>query len=116
MNSSVDLTDLRSMTDGDAEMERALFAAFYASSEAAFNLMTDHCTDGPDEVWRANAHAIKGSAYNLGAKALGDLCRQAQENPGASRHEKQALLEKIASEYAAVKAILQTVHGSTDAV
>ena len=110
MANPVDLTDLRSMTDGDKEMELALFAEFYSSSEAAFDIMAANCIDGQNEIWRSNAHAIKGSAYNLGAKGLGDLCKQAQENPAASGSDKQTLMEKIKAEYALVKAYLQTVH------
>lgn len=106
----VDLTNLRTMTDGDKEMELALFEEFYSSSEAAFGNMAANCTDGQNEAWRATAHAIKGSAYNIGANALGNLCKQAQENPAASGSDKQALLEKIKTEYAAVKAFLQAVY------
>lgn len=110
MVNPVDLTDLRSMTDGDKNMELALFAEFYSSSEAAFDKMAANCTDGQNETWRSNAHAIKGSAYNIGAKALGDLCKQAQENSTASGSDKQALMEKIKAEYAAVKTYLQAVY------
>ena len=111
MANPVDLTNLRTMTDGDKEMELALFQEFYSSSEAAFDKMAkEGCTDGQNEIWRTTAHAIKGSAYNLGAKALGDLCEQAQENPAASGSDKEVLLEKIKTEYAAVKAYLQMVH------
>lgn len=112
MTQPVDFTDLRTMTDGDKDMELMLFDEFYSSTEAGINTMAANCTDGANAAWRATAHALKGSAYNLGAHALGDLCKQAQEHPDATGSDKQALLQKITSEYAAVKAYLQTVHAS----
>jgi HPt (histidine-containing phosphotransfer) domain-containing protein len=111
MGGSVDLTDLRSMTDGDKEMEIALFQEFYSSSEASIQALAAQCTDGQNEAWRSVAHALKGTSLNLGAKALGDLCKKAQENPAASAAEKKTLLGAIQSEYAKVKAFLEKVHG-----
>jgi len=110
MANPVDLTNLRTMTDGDKDMELALFEEFYSSSEEAINKMASNCADGQNETWRATAHALKGSAYNIGATALGDFCKHAQENPAASGSDKQALLEKIKAEYTAVKAYLKTAH------
>lgn len=111
MAHTVDLTDLRTMTDGDKEMEMALFDEFYSSSESLIQTMEANSVDGPNEGWRASAHALKGSAYNLGAKELGDMCKQAQDHPEVSGAEKKALLTKIQAEYAGVKAYLQSVHG-----
>jgi HPt (histidine-containing phosphotransfer) domain-containing protein len=110
MSNPVDLTDLRTMTDGDKEMEIALFDEFYSSSEALIKTMELHSVDGANEYWRASAHALKGSAYNVGAKDLGDLCKEAQEHPEISGAEKKALLEKIKAEYAEVKLYLQNTH------
>lgn len=112
MSNPVDLTDLRSLTDGDREMELALFQEFYSSSEAGISAMAASCQDGVSESWRSTAHALKGTSYNVGAKALGDLCKQAQENPGLPASEKVALLEKIKNEYARVRAYLQLVHAN----
>ena len=98
------------MTDGDSEVELLLFQEFYSSTEAAIDTLTANCTDGPNENWRSNAHAIKGIAYNIGAHVLGDLCKQAQDNAGASASEKEALLKNIKSQYSLAKAYLQKLH------
>jgi len=110
MTSPVDLTDLRSMTDGNKELELALFEEFYSSTEACLAILEAQCSDGQNETWRSNAHALKGTAYNLGAMALGDLCKKAQDEPAASGSDKRALLTRIQAEYAQVKTYLQTVH------
>ena len=64
----VDLTNLRTITDGDKEMEELLFAQFRESGDATLQAMQDGCIDGPSEGWRKAAHAVKGTSYNLGAK------------------------------------------------
>lgn len=110
MTQPVDLTDLRTMTDGDKEMETALFEEFYSSSQQLIGTMASNCTDGENESWRGAAHALKGSSYNLGAKELGDLCKEAQEYQDMPASEKTELLEKIKTEYAAVETYLKSVH------
>lgn len=109
MTDSVDLTNLRSMTDGDKELEEALFSEFCSSTEASLNAMAAYCVDGASEPWRAAAHALKGTAYNLGATPLGELCKKAQEGYMASGSEKSALLDAMRSEYAKVKAYLESI-------
>jgi len=53
MENFIDLTDLRSMTDGDSEVELLLFQEFYSSTEAVIDTLTANCTDGPNENWRS---------------------------------------------------------------
>jgi HPt (histidine-containing phosphotransfer) domain-containing protein len=110
MSIPVDLTNLRTMTDGDRDLESALFQEFYTSTEAGLQSLAGNCTDGQNEVWRATAHALKGTSYNLGANAMGDLCKKAQETPAASGLDKRTLLGLLQAEYIKVKAFLETVH------
>lgn len=106
----VDLTDLRTMTDGDRELEMALFQEFFSAIEEGIHAMSRSIADGANETWRATAHALKGSAYNIGALAMGELCKYAQDNPDATGEEKTALLEKISEEYTLVRAYLTCIH------
>ena len=108
--SVIDVTNLRSMTQGNRELEVALFAEFDHAAHAALATLAAHCLDGSQEPWRATAHALKGTSYNLGALTLGDLCKQAQEQAAHSAADKQALLFLIEAEYVRVKAYLETVH------
>lgn len=109
MTAPVDLTDLRSMIDGDPELELALFQEFYSSTEEHLALMARNCTGNESETWRATAHSVKGTAYNIGAQRLGNLCEQAQNHAAASDAEKQQLLGEIEAEYLRVKAFLQAI-------
>ncbi len=110
MADAVNLTNLREMTEGDVEMEKALFEEFCSSAETCIAALEANCADGENEVWRSNAHALKGTSLNLGAEKLGVLCKQAQEGCAASQAEKQTMLSGIKTEYAEVKTFLDSVH------
>ena len=106
MRNPVDLTNLRSMTDGDAELEAALFEEFYASFEAGIAALQTLVEDIDSELWCKRAHALKGVALNLGAERLGELCNQAQEKSLTLQKGKMTLLHDIETEYRAVKQFL----------
>ena len=106
MDQPVDLTNLRSMTDGDAEMERLLFQEFYSAFENGIQRLEVSFTDAQAETWRKESHALKGVALNLGAAKLGQLCKNGQDSYMAPGAEKQDLLQDIKGEYARVKEYL----------
>ena len=108
MTDPVDLTDLREMTEGDVEMEQELFAEFFSSSEECISAMETGCLDGENETFRANAHALKGTAINLGAAKLSQLCKDAQENSSVSASDKKSMLDNIKQEYSEVKKFLES--------
>ena len=107
MNTTVDLTNLRTMTDGDKEIEKSLFEEFFSSSEAAIASMQSNIGETAAEVWRKEAHALKGVSLNLGAMELGALCKKAQDEFQTDAENKTALLAKIKAEYEQVKEFLQ---------
>lgn len=109
MSNPVDLTNLREITDGDAEMEAELFAEFIKTSEDYVNQLGDLLDDSKSEDWRTVAHAFKGLSLNLGAAKLGELCKIAQENNTSSSAEKTKMLDAIKKEYAAVNGYLENL-------
>jgi HPt (histidine-containing phosphotransfer) domain-containing protein len=109
MNAPVDLTNLRSMTDGDREMEKALFEEFFSSFEAGIASLQANIGAAAAEAWRKEAHALKGIALNLGAMELGELCKKGQDEPGADVTAKEALLKTIQAEYDKVRQFLLTL-------
>lgn len=110
MTTPVDLSNLREMTDGDAELEAELFKEFNSSSESCIQDMQKNCTDGANESFRASAHAMKGTSVNLGADRLGELCKIAQDNHAAPAGEKEKMVSEIKAEFEAVKQYLSKVH------
>ena len=103
MSQPVDLTNLREMTDGDKDLETALFQEYFSSSEKLLDELNQAIASDNVEEWRRAAHALKGTSYNLGAQKLGDYCKAAQEGNLAPKSEKETLYETIASEYELVK-------------
>lgn len=108
MNTPVDLTNLRSMTDGDKEMEKALFEEFFSSFKAGVAILQSSLEN--TEAWRKEAHALKGVALNLGAMELGELCKKGQDEPNADAAAKESLLKTIQSEYERVERFLSTIN------
>lgn len=103
MGSPIDLTNLRSMTDGDPEIEKALFEEFIASFEIGIAALKAHCEEKSADAWRGDAHALKGISVNLGAARLGELCKKAQDDSSASTDAKKTLLANIEVEYQRVR-------------
>ncbi len=106
MNAHVDLTNLRSMTDGDKEMEEALFEEFLSSFELGMKTLAANTNEGISETWRKEAHALKGIALSLGANNLGTLCKIAQDGYQTNSEAKHKILEDIEAEYEQVKLFL----------
>jgi len=106
MTAPVDLANLRSMTDGDAEMEKALFEEFFSSFEAGIASLQPNTGEAAAEAWRKQAHGLKGMALNLGAIQLGELCAKGQDEPHADANAKSELLKNIQAEYGRVKQFL----------
>ena len=103
MSHPVDLTNLREMTDGDKDLESALFQEYFSSSEKLLGEISQALASDDSEEWRRAAHALKGTSYNLGAQRLGDHCKVAQESSLSPKEEKERLYKTISSEYELVK-------------
>lgn len=108
MTNPVDLTNLREMTGGDTEIEKQLFEVFISSSIECIENMKKSVVEN-NELWRKNAHALKGTAFNLGANPLGELCKTAQEKFASGQSEKQLMLNQIEEEFGKVKSFIETL-------
>lgn len=106
MSDPVDLTNLRSMTDGDVDMELVLFEEFYRTFDEGIAALQGFMQPEHQEQWRKQAHALKGVAVNLGAAALGAICKQAQEQHTAEAATKTAILRDIETHYATAREFL----------
>lgn len=106
MQEAVDLTNLRSMTDGDVEMEKLLFEEFFSSFEDGIASLQNNLENDVAEIWRKQAHSLKGISLNLGAMELGELCKRAQDEFNAGTDMKGELLKNIVAEYGRVRQFL----------
>lgn len=62
------------------------------------------------EAIRRTAHSFKGSAGNMGARHLTDLCRRLEElGHSGSSNGAESLLEQLTTEYESVKGALKSI-------
>jgi PAS domain S-box-containing protein len=100
---AVDLTMLRTLTGGDAEIEKELMQTFVEQSDINLvALEANKSADGENTSWTEAAHMLKGGSGSIGAEELRQLCSEAQLYKGAS-FGREALFQKIELEYGRVK-------------
>lgn len=109
MQQPVDLTNVRDMIGDDPETEAVLFTEFIRAADEGLAHLAESIPVGDHEKWRKTAHMLKGIAYNIGAYALGDLCKLAQEGANISASEKQHVSSLIRNEYSGVKRYLEQI-------
>jgi len=97
---------LRSISEGDTGTEKELVAIFVEESDANLKGLQENCRDGTHAQWVEFAHTMKGSASNMGADALSQLCKQAQHSED-SADVRSVYLRKIEKEYLMVKDYLK---------
>ncbi len=84
MPSSIDLTNLRDITDGDVEFEQKLLAMFIDNSSECLSNLKKFCDKDENDMWHRQAHSLKGLALNIGAKKLAEFCLAAEKSPSKS--------------------------------
>ena len=65
-----------------AEALAELYRTFKAESEAKLERLESALIETDQSAIRAIVHALKGSAYNVGAVRLGDFCREMEARLG----------------------------------
>lgn len=90
-------------TDGDLQQEKELIDIFVKYAEEALENLAQNCTDDENEIWKSMAHKLKGSAANLGAKALSSMCAEAEQSYAAPMIVKASLLSGIEITYSQVR-------------
>ncbi len=72
-----DITHLREMTDGDAELEAELMQYFDSTIERTSQRLTH--TDIAE--WKSALHELRGAAMSIGAQKLGAYCQEGESHP-----------------------------------
>jgi two-component system sensor histidine kinase/response regulator len=99
----IDLTEMRTFTGGDKNLDRDLIRLFIEQSEKNLHTMTDNQIDGANLAWVEAAHMLKGGAAGIGARALCTFCSTAQEMETASAIQRATVLVHIRQAYDTVK-------------
>ena len=104
----LDFTNLRKITNGDSLLESELFGIFIETAQECIQFMRESLKKNDENLWRTQAHVLKGVSFSIGANDLGTLCKLAQENYGLPKEVKQPMLRAIEDSYAEVKRYMQS--------
>jgi len=100
---TVDLSQLRTFTDGDRDAEKEFIRVFIEQADKNIHELERSREQGKGDAWREAAHMFKGGAGGIGAGKLQKLCERAQNLEALTQEERQVLFEQIRNEYAKVK-------------
>ena len=102
--------NLELITGGNPALDIDLLETFLTTSRDYIAAMHAAHRTNDHEDWQGQAHALKGSCFNIGADYLGEICETTQfqgEIAGALRSE---ILQKIENEFANLEqAIFQII-------
>lgn len=96
MELPIDMQHLEFFTDGDPEEEKELFDLFLEQSEETITQLRLGLEN--DDVWHKAAHKMKGSAANMGANRLAELCKSAEIAGEEDTVDKPKMLDNIVDE------------------
>lgn len=106
----IDLDAIRELKEVMGEEFSLLIETFVADSVMRIEGINQAIGSGEPEAIRRAAHSFKGSASNLGATELTNLCRELEELGHDGKVEGAAeLAEKIVKEYDYVKEVLESL-------
>jgi DNA-binding NarL/FixJ family response regulator len=87
---------------GLSTFARALIAQFTRDAESQVATMRDAVRSQNGELLRMTAHSLKGSSLTVGAKRLGGLCRQLEDERG-KEIDRPVLITAVDEEFARVQ-------------
>ncbi len=94
-------------TDGDIEEEKMLIDLFVTNADETLELIEKQVSSGDNEEWGNATHRLKGSAANLGAQNLANMCSQAEKSSDENEETKRIIFRSIRSSYEEVRDALQ---------
>jgi signal transduction histidine kinase/NO-binding membrane sensor protein with MHYT domain/DNA-binding response OmpR family regulator len=100
--SLLDLSKLKSFSEGDVEIEKELIHVFIRQSEINLETLKQHRTGDNINAWQEAGHMLKGGASSIGADRLAALCQKAQHMSDVDS-ARSALFADITAEYEQVK-------------
>lgn len=89
-----------------AEEEQELIGIFINYAQESLDVLRSTITCVEHEEWKKAAHKLKGSAANLGAQQLSELCYQAEKSYDAEDEAKRRLYHDIAGSYTELLGVL----------
>ena len=97
----LDLSNLRSITGGDALVEGQIFQMFHSVAQSSLAQLESLLGQPSASEWNDLVHSLKGAAANIGALALSHCCKLAEQS--VTREQREESLRHIATAYEALK-------------
>ena len=94
----VNLQQLRSFTDGDAQEECMLVGLFLDQAQQTVAALEASLQKNDSEAWRSLAHRLKGASANLGAHKLSHICKRAEQTSSQDITDRQNLMIQLKTE------------------
>src|SRR6478736_2809473 len=92
------LDELRDLDPGDPSLLLRFIDRFRSGARQRLSDLVDARAEGDAEMQGRIAHGLKGTASNLGASALADLCHQIEDLGAAGRLADEALVARVEDE------------------
>ncbi|MGH1399403.1 MAG: MHYT domain-containing protein [Alphaproteobacteria bacterium] len=103
----LNLDNLIENSMGDDEFLKDMVALFIEQGETQITALKEYCTDGVNNDWVEEAHALKGTAGGVGAESMRVLCGDAQAMAEATSEERQKIIMQIEEQYTLCVAYLK---------
>lgn len=91
----INLTQMRTFSDGNIEIDRELVRSFMEQSRLNMQTLSENQTDGSNQKWCEAAHMLKGGAGSIGASLLSELCMEAQSLLVSTAEDRKELYTQI---------------------
>lgn len=102
----IDWSRIDMFTDGNPQEEKELIDMFMLYADETLSILRDLKNGQDSEEWKKAAHKLKGSAANLGAQNLSDICYLAEQTYAQDDIRKDELFDKIETAYHQVRNML----------
>lgn len=100
---AIDMKLIHAYALGDREREQHVVSLFLEHAAEMLAGLRDCCVDGVSKSWYELAHQLNGSAVNIGAYRLRDLCNEAQNSISASARERVVMVERMERELESIE-------------
>lgn len=100
----IDLAHLELFTEGEPAEEKKMAEMFVTSGVEILNILEHHIAgDRTDSEWKQASHKFKGSALQIGAMTLAEVCLKAESAGGSVKEEKKNILRDIEQQFSEVR-------------
>ena len=107
MSVHIDLATLHNISRRDRRVESELIQLFLEDVEDCLTLLRHSCAPEFRDLWREQAHALRGISANFGAQELARLSECALNKINGDYEQKITLFRELDGEYRNVKKLLR---------